>query len=90
MTIEPPTIFKWRHFQGEIIIRFTRWYLRYGLSYRDLEEMMAEQGLKGDHSTIARWMLAYASELEKRVKPLQKPTNNSWKVDEIYIKVKGE
>ena len=58
MTFEPPTIFKWRHFQGEIIIRCTRRYLRYGLSYRDLEEMMAEQGLKVDHSTIARWMLA--------------------------------
>jgi transposase, IS6 family len=90
MTIELPTLFKWRHFQGEIIVFCTRWYLRYGLSYRDLEEMMAERGLKVDHSTIARWVLAYAPELEKRVKPLLKPTNDSWKVDETYIKVKGE
>ena len=90
MTIQPPTLFKWRHFQGEIIVLCTRWYLRYGLSYRDLEEMMAERGLQGDHSTIARWVLAYAPELEKRVKPLLKPTNDSWKVDETSIKVKGE
>ena len=90
MTIERPTLFKWRHFQGEIIVLCTRWYLRYGLSYRDLEEMMAERGLQVDHSTIARWVLAYAPELEKRVKPLLKPTNNSWKVDETYINVKGE
>jgi len=68
----------------------TRWYLRYSLSYRDLEEMMAERGLKVDHSTIARWVLAYAPELEKRVKPQLKPTNDSWKVDETYLKVKGE
>ncbi len=90
MTIQPPTLFKWRHFQGEIIVLCTRWYLRYGLRYRDLEEMMAERGLQVDHSTIGRWVLAYAPELEKRVRPLLKPTNDSWKVDETYIKVKGE
>ncbi len=52
--------------------------------------MMAERGLKVDHSTIARWVLAYAPELEKRVKPQLKPTNDSWKVGETSIKVKGE
>ena len=52
--------------------------------------MMAERGLKVDHSTIARWVLAYAPELEKRVKAQLKPTGDSWKVDETYIKVKGE
>ena len=51
---------------------------------------MAERGLKVDHSTIARWVLTYAPELEKQVKPQLKPTNDSWKVDETYIKVKGE
>ena len=54
-----------------------RWYLRYSLSYRDLEEMMAERGLKVDHSMVARWVLVYAPELEKRVKPQLKPTNDS-------------
>jgi IS6 family transposase len=82
--------FKWRHYQAEIILLCVRWYLRYSLSYRDLEEMMAERGLTVDHSTIARWVLAYAPELEKRVKPQLKLTDDSWRVDETYIKVKGQ
>jgi transposase, IS6 family len=82
--------FKGRHSQGEIILLCVRWYLRYSLSYRDLEEMMAERGLKVNHSTISRWVQAYAPELEKRVKPQLKPTNDSWRVDETYIKVKGQ
>src|SRR5258708_8230976 len=83
------TPFKWRHYQAEIILLCVRWYLRYSLSYRDLEEMMAERGLKVDHSTIARWVLAFAPELEKRVKPQLKPTNDSWRVGETLIKGKG-
>ena len=55
--------FKWRHFEGEIILLCVRWYLRYSLSYRDLTEMMAERGLKVAPSTICRWVLAYAPEL---------------------------
>jgi IS6 family transposase len=46
--------FKWRHFQAEIILLCIRWYLRYCLSYRDLEEMMVERGLTVDHTTIYR------------------------------------
>ena len=60
-----PNPFKWRHYQAEIILLCVRWYLRYSLSYRDLEEMMAERRLSVDHSTIARWVLAYAETLEK-------------------------
>ncbi len=82
--------FKWRHFQGEIILLCVRWYLRYALSYRDLAEMMAERGLSVAASTICRWVLAYAPELEKRVKPQLRPTSDSWRVDETYIKVKGQ
>jgi transposase, IS6 family len=82
--------FKWRHYQAEIIVLCIRWYLHYDLSYRDLEEMMTERGLTVDHSTIARWVLAYAPELEKRVKPQLKPTSDSWRVDETYIEVKGQ
>src|SRR5258706_9329488 len=88
--MQPPNPFKWRHYQAAIILLCMRWYLRYALSYRDLEEMMAERGLKVDHSTIARWVLAYAPELEKRVKPQLKPTSDSWRGDETYIKVKGQ
>ncbi len=81
--------FKWRHFESQIILLCVRWYLRYSLSYRDLEEMMAERGLKVDHTTIYRWVQKYAPELEKRCKPHLKMTNDSWRVDETYIKVKG-
>jgi IS6 family transposase len=87
--MNPVKPFKWRHYQGEIILLCVRWYLRYALSYRDLAEMMAERGLKVAASTICRWVLAYAPELEKRVKPQLKPTTDSWRVDETYIKVKG-
>ena len=52
-------VFRGRHFQDEVIVTCVRWYLRYSLSYRDLEEMMAERGLSVDHSTIARWVLRY-------------------------------
>ncbi len=73
-----------------MIVLCVRWYLRYSLSDRDLEEMLVERGVRVDHSTNARWVLAYAPELEKRVKPPLRPTNDSWKVDETSIKVKGE
>jgi transposase, IS6 family len=80
--------FKWRHFEGQIILLCVRWYLRYCLSYRDLEEMMAERGLKVDHTTIYRWVQQYAPELEQRCKPHLKQTTDSWRVDETYIKAK--
>ncbi len=86
----PDIPFKWRHFEGQIILLWVRWYLRYSLSYRDLEEMMAERGLGVDHTTIYRWVQEYAPELEKRCKPYLNPTNDSWRVDETYIKVKGK
>jgi len=66
-----------------------RWYLRYALSYRDLEEMMNERGLAVDHTTIYRWVQIYAPELEKRIRPHLRLTNDSYRVDETYIKVKG-
>jgi transposase, IS6 family len=81
--------FKWRHYQGEIIPLCVRWYLRYALSYRDLEEMMRERGLSLDHTTIYRWVQAYAPELEKRIRPHLRLTNDSYRVDETYIKIKG-
>ena len=84
-----PTLFKWRHFLPEIILLNVRWYCRYALSYRDLEEMMQERGVEVDHSTINRWVLKYAPELDKRIRPHLKPTTDSWRVDETYLKVKG-
>ena len=82
--------FKWRHFEGDIILWLVRWYCRYALSYRDLKEMALERGLKVDHSTIYRWVQKYAPEISKRMKPYFRKTSDSWKLDETYIKVKGK
>jgi IS6 family transposase len=60
--------FKWRQFEGEIILWVVRWYSRYGISYRDLEQMMGERGVLVDHSTIYRWVQRYAPEIEKRLR----------------------
>jgi transposase-like protein len=84
------SLFKWRHFLPEIILLNVRWYCRYPLSYRNLEEMMAERGVEVDHSTINRWVLKFAPELDKRLRSHLSLTNDSWRVDETYIQVKGE
>lgn len=88
MTSKSP--FKWRHFLPDIILWGVRWYCSYPISYRQLEEMMCDRGVEVDHSTLSRWVQKYAPELDKRCRPYLKPTNDSWQVDETYIKVKGE
>ena len=80
--------FKWRHFEAEIILLCVRWYLRYALSYRDLEEIRVERGLRVDHTTIYRWVQRSAPELEKRCRPHLKAFTDSWRVDETSITVK--
>src|SRR3546814_10398256 len=60
--------FKWRHFQGDVILWAVRWYCRYPISYRDLEEMLAERGISVNHTTIYRWVQFYAPEMEKRLR----------------------
>jgi transposase, IS6 family len=130
--------FKWKHFEGEIILLCVRWYLQYALSYstlvspkgyievypfrdtfgyrfngsqtlsrfgyedshpkadkrnaltRNLEEIMLERGLSVDHTTIYRWVMIYAPQIDKRSQNYLKPTNDFWRVDETYIKVKGK
>ncbi len=84
-----PKLFKYRHFEPTIILLCLRWYLRYSLSYRDLEEITVERGLSVDHTTIYRWVQHYAPLLEKKCRAKLRPTNDSWRVDETYIKVKG-
>ncbi len=88
--MNPKQPFKWRHFQDTIILLNVRWYLRYPLSYRNLQEMMLKRGLKVNYSTICRWVHAYSPEIDKRTRRYLRPTNDSWRVDETYIKVKGK
>src|SRR3546814_14851698 len=61
------TDFKWRHFQGDVILWAVRWYCRYPISYRDLDEMLAERGISVAHTTIYRWVQCYAPAMEKRL-----------------------
>ena len=79
--------FKWRYFEPSIILLCVRWYCRYQLSYRDLEEMMRERGLDVDHSTVFRWVQRYAPEINKRIRQHLKMSGTSYRVDETYIKV---
>jgi IS6 family transposase len=83
--------FKWRQFEGEVILWAVSWYCRYGISYRDLEQMMGERGVSVDHSTIYRWVQRYAPEIEKRLRwQWRRPQSTSWRVDETYVKVRGK
>ncbi|RAS75599.1 IS6 family transposase [Priestia endophytica] len=88
--MENQNLFKWKHYQPDIISLTVRWYLRYNLSFRDLVEMMEERGLSIAHTTIMRWVHQYGPELDKRVQRHLKQTNDSWRVDETYTKVKGQ
>ena len=76
-------------FPPEIILLAVRWYLRYSLSPPDVEELLAERGLEVDHTTIWRWAQRYASEIEQRLRVHRQLTNDSWRVDETYARVKG-
>ena len=85
------TDFKWRHFQGDVILWAVRWYCRYPISYRDLEEMLAERGISVDHTTIYRWVQCYAPEMEKRLRWFwRRGFDPSWRLDETYVKVRGK
>src|SRR6266487_4833008 len=83
-------LFEGRHFDREVIILCVRWYLRFKLSLRDLVEMMAERGLSMAHTTIMRWMQRYAPEFEKRWRRFTQAVGQSWRVDETYVKIRGE
>jgi transposase, IS6 family len=67
-----------------------RWYLRYALSYRDVEELLRERGVRVDQTTVFRWVQHYAPELDKRCRPRLNITNDSSRADETYIKIKKQ
>ncbi len=83
--------FKGRHFQRDIILWAVRWYCKYGISYRELQEMLAERGVNVDHSTIYRWVQRYAPEMEKRLRWYWRNPSDlcPWHMDETYVKVNG-
>ncbi len=83
-------LFEGRHFDREIIVLCVRWYLRFKLSFRDLVEMMAERNLSMAHTTIMRWVHHYAPEFERRWNRFARPAGPSWRVDETYVKIRGQ
>ena len=83
-------LFKGRHFDREVVVLCVRWYLSFKLSYRDLVAMMDERGIELAHTTILRWVQHYSPEFEKRWKRFARSVGGSWRMDETYIRIKGE
>jgi IS6 family transposase len=76
-------------FPREVIAVAVRWYLRYGLSYRDVEELLAERGIEVDHVTVYRWVQTFTPAFIDAARPARHTTRNRWFVDETYVKVAG-
>lgn len=81
---------EWKYFESEIILLCVRWYLKYALSYRMLVEMMTERGLTISHTTVMRWVHQYSPIINEKARKHLKQTNDSWRMDETYIKIKGK
>ena len=83
-------VLKRLHYPLDVILTCVRWYVAYPLSLRHLEEMMAERGVSVDHSTVHRWAIKLLPVLEKAFRRHKQPVGKSWRMDETYIRVKGE
>ena len=82
--------FRRLHYPVDVIAQCVRWYLAYALSLRNLEEMMAERGIIVDHSTLHRWVIRLVPLLDKALRQHKRPVGRRWRMDETYIKVKGQ
>ena len=82
--------FKWKHLESEVILWAVRWYCQFPISYRDLVKMALERGLPVAHTTMMRWVHEYAPKLAIRVRQHLKSSNDSYRIDETYIKIKGK
>jgi transposase-like protein len=81
--------FKGSRFEREVFLWGLRWYVAYPIRYRQLEEMMQERGVEGDHSTLNRWVVKYVPLLDQRFRARNRPMGASWGMDETYVRVKG-
>ena len=84
-----PAIFRGRHFEPEIIATCVRWYLRFFLSLRNVEEMIAERGLMVDHTTVWRWCQTYGPMIYQRLRGKLKYTTTTWHMDEAFVRIAG-
>jgi IS6 family transposase len=89
VSVVPGSAFKGFRFPPEIIVLAVRWYLRYGLSYRDLEELLAERGVEVEHVTVFRWVQCFTPLLADAARPCRHSVGDRWFVDETYVKVAG-
>jgi transposase-like protein len=76
-------------FPPDVIVVAVRWYLRFGLSYRDVEELLAERGVEVDHVTVYRWVQRFTPLLAEAARPCRHAVGDRWFVDETYVKVAG-
>jgi putative transposase len=83
-------VLKRLHYPLDVILLCVRWYIAYSLSLRDLEEMMAERGLAVDHSSVYRWVVKLLQLFEKAFRRHKRPVGTSWRMDETYLKVRGQ
>jgi putative transposase len=83
-------VLKRLHYPLDVILMCVRWYVAYPLSLRHLEEMVAERGIAVDHSTVHRWAIKLLPVLEKAFRRHKRPVGKSWRMNETYIRVKGE
>ena len=83
-------VLKRLHYPLDVILLCVRWYVAYPLSLRHLEQMMAERGISVDHSTVHRWALKLLPVLEKAFRRCKRAVGRSWRMDETYIRVRGE
>ncbi len=82
--------FKGSHYPKDVILYAVFFYVRYAVSYRDLEEIMAERGIQVDHATLNRWVVKFSPLIAANAHAHKKPTTASWRMDETYIKVRGK
>ena len=83
------SVFAGFRFPAEVISLAVRWYLRYSLSYRDVEELLAERGITVDHVTIYRWVQRFTPEFIEAARPRRHSPGDRWFADETYVKVAG-
>lgn len=87
--LPPPSAFAGFRFPREVIVLAVRWYLRYGLSYRDVEELLAERGVQVDHVSVFRWVQRFTPLLAEAARACRHRVGDHWWVDETYVKVSG-
>jgi transposase-like protein len=89
-SIPPRSTFAGFRFPADVIVLAVRWYLRFGLSHRDVEELLSERGVEVEHMTVYRWVLRFTPLLADAARPCRHAVGDRWQVDETYVKVAGQ